>query len=262
MNLKRSALDLAILVVSCDHYRDLWDPFFTLFKRFWPDCPYRTYLLSNYHEPHQEDVTPILVGPDYSWSSNLLKGLDSIHQDYVFMIIDDLFLTGYIPEDIQDIFAWVDKVRPNYLRLNPRPKPDKSYDKLVGIVSPGTLYRTATVMTIWKRSVLIDLLKPEETAWDFELYGSVRSDKYEGFYSTWNVTIPFINAVIKGKWRRPALRFLEAVGVNAKHDERSVMTVAETVWLDFYVMRNKFLECLPARYRRRIRQLCTFQSLN
>jgi hypothetical protein len=30
---------IAIPVVSCDKYSDLWQPFFALFDRFWPDCP-------------------------------------------------------------------------------------------------------------------------------------------------------------------------------------------------------------------------------
>ena len=36
----------AILIVSCDKYSDLWDPFFKLFFKFWPDCPFNIYLLS------------------------------------------------------------------------------------------------------------------------------------------------------------------------------------------------------------------------
>ncbi len=40
--------ELAILVCSCDKYADVWEPFFKLFFKFWPDCPYPIYLLSNY----------------------------------------------------------------------------------------------------------------------------------------------------------------------------------------------------------------------
>ena len=39
--------DCSILVVSCDRYRDLWTPFFTLFQRYWPDCDMPVYLGTN-----------------------------------------------------------------------------------------------------------------------------------------------------------------------------------------------------------------------
>jgi len=37
----------SILIPSCDKYSDLWRPFFTLFWRHWPDCPFPVYLGSN-----------------------------------------------------------------------------------------------------------------------------------------------------------------------------------------------------------------------
>ena len=38
---------LAILMLSCDKYSDLWDDFFNLKERFWPDCPYHCYLATD-----------------------------------------------------------------------------------------------------------------------------------------------------------------------------------------------------------------------
>lgn len=42
------AADVAVVVASCDAYADLWEPFFRLFRRYWPDCPYPVYLGSNF----------------------------------------------------------------------------------------------------------------------------------------------------------------------------------------------------------------------
>ena len=36
--------DSAILILSCDKFSDLWKPFFDLFWKYWPDCPYNVYL--------------------------------------------------------------------------------------------------------------------------------------------------------------------------------------------------------------------------
>jgi len=47
---------IAVLVVSCDKYADLWPPFFQLFLRFWPECPFSVYLISNQKGPAYHDV--------------------------------------------------------------------------------------------------------------------------------------------------------------------------------------------------------------
>jgi hypothetical protein len=255
-NTPGATLNLAILVVSCDKYVDLWQPFFALFRRFWPDCPYTVYLLSNYRKIDEKGVVSILVGEDYSWSDNLIQALPSIREEYVFMIVDDLFFIDYVQtEHLQRAFAWINRERPDYVRLNPLPKPDKPYNDLVGVVSEGTLYRTATVMSVWKKTVLLDLLKPGENAWQFEIYGTVRSDEYEKFYSTWRALVPFINCVIKGKWRRSVIRRMKSLGVPLDLNKREIMTVPESLSFVVDILRNRGLLCAPAAYQRAMRNV-------
>ena len=38
--------DCALVISSCDKYQDLWNPSLALHRRFWPDCPYPTFLMS------------------------------------------------------------------------------------------------------------------------------------------------------------------------------------------------------------------------
>lgn len=47
---------LAILVLSCDKYSDLWDDFFNLKDKFWPECPYSCYLATDTKEYNREGV--------------------------------------------------------------------------------------------------------------------------------------------------------------------------------------------------------------
>jgi len=247
---------LAVLVVSCDNYADLWRPFFALFRHFWPDCPHRIYHVSNFCLIKEEGVTPLAVGEDHSWSDNVIKALGSVDEEYVLMMIDDLFLTGEIcREELQDLFAWIANERPNYVRLNPVPGPDLPHNRQVGVVSPGTLYRTGTVLTVWKKSVLLDLLKPGENAWEFELYGTMRSDRYGGFYSTHRLLLPFVNGVIKGKWQRPAVKRLQALDIQLDLKKRKVMTLWETMMLHSQLLRSKGLRCLPPRCRRQVKEI-------
>lgn len=249
---------VAVLVVSCDNYSDLWQPFFTLFRRFWSDCPFQVYLLSNHIQCSEPEITTILVGDDISWSDNVQCGLKQIKQDYVFMFIEDLFLVDRVQtERIVELFCWIIEAEANYVRLNPHPKPDKPYNDLVGLVSAGTIYRTATVLSVWKKDVLSDLLMAGENAWEFELKGTMRSDKYDNFFSTWQKLLFVENGVIKGKWQRHVLNRLKLLKIEIIHDKRQIMTFKETAIFKFIILRSKILNFFPSKYRRIIRKLCT-----
>ncbi|MCK9555691.1 hypothetical protein M0R36_07740 [bacterium] len=246
----------AVLVVSCDKYADLWKPFFQLFWQFWPDCPTNVYLLTNEICTSFPRVKNLLIGKDISWSDNLRKAILELDEKYIFLFIDDLFLYDFVnASKVLEIFKWILKSNPNYIRMNPTQKPDSPYNELVGSVSKGTIYRTSTVLSVWKKNVLLDLLKQGESAWDFEVYGSVRSDVYEGFYSTWSHYFPVINCVVKAKWQRSAIRKFKRLGINIDLTKREKMNCPETILSYFKYLRSGLLNMFPARYRRRIKDI-------
>lgn len=244
----------AVLVVSCDKYSDLWQPFFRTFRLYWSDCPLRIYLLSNHQSTDEKGVHNICVGDDISWSDNLRSAVESIEQQYILLFLDDLFLNRPINwEYVKSIFNWINQADPNYVLMNSSPPPDKPFNELVGILSKGTIYRTSTVLSVWKREVLIDLLMCGETAWDFEIIGSIRSDKYENFYSTYRECFPVTNGVIKGKWQRSAVRDLHALDIEVDRARRPIMTHKETLLFFLKRLRSAFFNLLPARHRHWVR---------
>jgi hypothetical protein len=245
----------AILVVSCDKYSDLWNPFFKSFLKFWPDCPFNIYLLSNYKYVNIPKVRSLSIGDDISWSDNLYKGINSLKEDYIFLFLEDLFLVDFVETSkILNIFTWIMESNANYVRINPSAtKADKKFNDLVGIISKGTIYRTSTVLSIWKKDILLNLLKANESAWDFEIYGSLRSDIYDGFYATWRKYFSIINAIIKGKWQRKAIRKLNSIGIEIDLDNREIMTFGETIKYYFISQRSKLLKFIPSKYRRNLK---------
>jgi hypothetical protein len=249
---------VAILVASCDRYRDLWAPFFSLFRRYWPDCPFRVYLLSNTVPSSYPRVTSILVGKDESWSDSLSRALQRLEQEYVLLFIDDLLLiekvdTSAVMEVLRDFVARDG----NYLRMNPIPKPDHILNCLLGSVSKKTIYRTATVSSVWKRRTLLALLVRGESAWDFETRGTIRSDAYDGFYSTHTSLLHVVNSVVKGRWERGALTILQRIGVKLDIGDRPVMTWVQSILFRCRVIRIRLLYLLPAQMRRPAKQLFT-----
>jgi len=82
---------VGVLVLSCDKYVDIWHAFFTLFFRYWPDCPFPVYLLSNFKSFDHPHVKPILVGEDETWSISVSKALKKFPHDIALITLEDFF---------------------------------------------------------------------------------------------------------------------------------------------------------------------------
>ena len=61
--------------------------------------------------------------------------------------------------------------------------------------------------------MLADVLNPNENAWELEIFGGARTDKYERWYACERWNLPYRNLVIKGKIEPLALTRLRDIGV-------------------------------------------------
>ena len=113
------------------------------------------------------------------------------------------------------------------IRLTPRPRPDVPVEghPLIGRIKPNAPYRTSTQVAIWRRQTLLDLMKENETIWEFEDYGSRRSDIYvNGFYCTWKQVIPYgFHVVERGEWFRHEARRFKAMDIGCDFSRRPIM---------------------------------------
>ena len=252
---QESAPTFAVLVVTCDKYSDLWDLFIGQFRSYWPDCPLPKYIMTNETTAQFEGFANLRVGRDVSWSDNLSSALDLIPEDYVLLFLDDLVLKGRVNTALlSEALAWARSVRPDHLRLNATERPDERVDGIVGRIREGAIYRTSTVLTLWRKQALRSLLMPGESAWQFETKGSERSDSMKSFFSLYKNCFPVINCVIKGKWRRDAVRVLRAQGAMPDLSSRSVMTRREAANFAARQLRSMLFKLVPMRYRRVVRQ--------
>jgi len=214
---------LGILIPSCDNYSDAWAPFFRLFFRYWPDPGYPIYLASNQKVFSHRGVTTIRVGPDVDWSANLISALDRIPESHLLVILEDYFLTE--PADlpaIDALFRHQCRSDVGYLRLYPCPGPREITGTVagygIGIVERGGPYRTSLQAAIWKKSLLRNLLRAGESAWDFESGGTRRSNGMEEVFASvagdleGKLPLKYLcTAIISKYWTK------EAVALCARH---------------------------------------------
>jgi len=248
---------LSILVVSCDKYSDIWEVYIKLFNKYWPECKYERYLLTNKIETQIFGFRSIAIGDDISWSDNLKKGLEKIRSKYVLILIDDHFIVDKVnDEELNNILKYFYNIDGNYLRLYPYPRPIGEINKFMGSIPEGYLYRTSVISSVWKINVLYDILKEGENAWQFELNGSIRSDKYNGFYAIKNINIlPTINGIIRGKWNKMAMKILENKGIIFNQINRPIMSNKEMIIYYYSLWRSKIFNFIPWKLRRRIREI-------
>ena len=242
---------ISILITSCDKFYDTWDKVAYSFEKHWPNCQYEIYLMSNNIDFKHPKIKNIKIGDDMSWSLNLKSAINQIKTEYVFLWLDDVFLTSGINiKDLNNIEEFIISNNINFLRLRPDPKPDKWGNNFFGEIKQNSLfYRVSIFATIWKRSILEKLLLDHETAWDFELKGSIRSKIYNGFYCIKRQPFSYIHGIEKGLWKRDAIIWLKSIGFEIDLKYRNQMTVKESNMYNKSKLKYQVLNFLPSRYR-------------
>ncbi len=226
MDPKRTCL----LISSCDAYSDAWSPFFTLFSRYWPDCPFPVYLISNNQTVDIEGVSSIALGQDQKWASNMLQALDVLPHEQILYFQEDYFLQRPVNNDkIRDLMMFVKQSGAGYVRLTGIPDPDVRHENSLGLglLSPDLKFRVSLQASLWQRQTLLNLIIPGESGWDMEIKGTARArgmtEPFFGVYRK-NPIIDYYEptGILKGKWVPGALRLCRREGIEVETSGREV----------------------------------------
>lgn len=235
-----SAPKASILISSFDGYSCCWGPVCHGFTKYWPDCPFPIYLMTNLKDHPHPTIEVLKVGPDRGWSVRMLTALERIQTPYVIYFQEDYWIAAPVDTArIQQYLALMERKGLNYIRLVSNPPPDFDYpdDSRLGVLANSAIYRTSVQITLWRREVLIDLIRPEENVWQFELNGTIRSRKYgPTFLCTKRGTNDFhhgiyyvCTAVNAGRWFRYAKTYARNEGIEIDFSALPM----ETWWDDF-----------------------------
>ncbi|AFM25488.1 hypothetical protein [Desulfomonile tiedjei] len=223
--------DLAVLVVSCDKYSDVWEPYFRLFHKRWPDCPYPVYLGSNFVDFRFEGVTCIPVGEDRSWTENLHLMLDAVDRSRIILLLEDFFLTKETNTDlVVKMVELAEKLDLGCFRLFPLPPPSKRIPDIPGVgeIRKGDDFRVSTQAGIWSTELLRSLAWPGMTAWQFEEIASLVSDmmpeRYLGLYEP---AMEYCNGLVQGKWMPEGLQVCREAGIEPDLSVRDCFSAKE-----------------------------------
>ncbi len=235
-------MNIPILVVSCDAYSDVWHPFFHCFFKNWQDCPFPIYLVSNTLTYPDSRVSPLLVGQDIDYSSNLIKALSMIPQEWVIFWVDDRPPAKTV--DTSRLIKLIELAQAKdagYLRLLPRNPPALIDNEEIGEVPKGSRYRVSMTVALWKKSTFLKVLKAGESAWDIEKRGGVQranqiDDKFYSLPISIRANPPLVDVHIisKGRLIRRGVDHLKKEGLIKYLENRLVTSFVRNLYIESY----------------------------
>lgn len=219
-------LKAAIMITSCDAYSDCWGPMIHSLDKYWPDCTFPRYIITNYKEEQLPNTTIVKIGDDKrSWCTLAKKGLEAIDCDCIIFFQDDYWLSHKINNcAIQKHLEYFEDQNLDYLKL------DKDFlrDELrIGETdyckNPiDKRYTLNTAIAIWRKSTMLRVLVDGWSGWKYErnivpylkekgivlksqsLHSSVLDTK--GIYDMDE------GAIYRGRWTNAAVWFLNDNG--------------------------------------------------
>ena len=244
---------LAFLMSSCDAYEDLWEPFFECLDLCWKDIPYPVYLNTEHKQyvPKKElgfSVTTLNQRKQkkLSWSRRFIDVLNRIPEEYVFLVLDDFFVCDKVDgEKFEQILDAMDKDKSiaSYQMYGTRirnkaPENYAPLKEMECVLMGRSGWKTHFVPTIWRKSVLLKWLRPWESIWGFEGYGSDRARRWNYKEKVYIVNNPPIydylwikdcSACVNGKWlaEPELLTFFEENNILVDWSKRGKMTYEE-----------------------------------
>lgn len=249
--------DICIVVLSCDKYSDLWPLFFELFFRFWPDCPFPVYLFANRQTYAHPRVKSVLSGDDPDWSTSIKSCLRQLGHRHVWLFFDDVFLDRKVDAvKIGRLVEFIARHDPAYLRFSRFPRPDERISRHFGRCREGSTYRTS-LFGIWKREVLLDLLREGESAWLFEHNGRLRSSKYPDFFGVYEEYCSYIHAIERGLWSWRAVAGIRRLGYTVDLGRRPAMSPEQHRQFRKTIVRAYIFNRTPSRFKPILVRLAT-----
>lgn len=254
----------AILVLSCDKYADIWQPFFLFFQKYWSDCPFPVYLGTNEKIFSFERVKQIFSHRKTTWSDELQSILHQIPEKNILLILEDYFIYKKVNNAaIFKLLDVMDRRNAAYIKLGAFPikyNPLWPYKTLadnpeLGAIEKGAQYRVCLQTAIWNKETLLNLLNVNENPWQFEIEASKRSNAIEQEFLL-VVSDPkqkvvhgpihyYCTAVTSGKWMRGAIRLCQKENIAIDTTQRKTESVAEE-W------RRKIYIALPLPVRKAV----------
>lgn len=233
----------SLLVLSCDKYKVAWDDFFNLRDKFWPDCPYKWYLVTETATYSREGVEVINCGKEMNWTGRFKHATEVANTKYVGVFLEDYFIDSPVnTQIIENDICVMDEYNISIINVGDWwdwliNQPNRKFFKDHLIVIDNHLRSgLSAVPIIWNSKYLLDVLGNKDcNAWEFEIDRSNEACSEKGFKGVllvderkpFNTTI--VPVLIQGKLYPSCIKHFKKRGYLIDKKKYTVMTPKE-VW--------------------------------
>ena len=174
--------EVSVVFCTCDAYSDLWENFFKLFRKYWPQFDGEIILNTEskpFSYPGLNISTPLNCSKDASWSERLSMASDRAKGEFLLIFLDDFYLKGPVKaQRFAETVAFM-KDNPETVSITYLKEPGgfKPVKELEGFAwrKHFSLYKMTAHISLYRKAYLQKTLRDDENAWRFEVNGTVRT---------------------------------------------------------------------------------------
>ena len=225
---------ISLLIVAYDPYKDVWDHYFELIEKYWPNRP-KTYLATNELVPDYNNVTVLPAGKNAEWSKKVSDALPQIDTEYVILLLEDFFTTSSVNNsNIDELVEYMDTYQLNYCKLLNQSKiRGKVFagKKYLRVIDKNADYGISLQPGIWRKDFLSELVGTGNyNAWIFEFRQiqekKQNQNRIDCIADRRNV-LKITHAVVQSKYLRKAVRVFKKQNYVINTEARPMFSIKE-----------------------------------
>ena len=231
---------MKILVLSCDKYADLFEPFHYCMERYWPNHPEIIYSMETIENHYYKTICKNY--PNNQWTKRIYDTIKDWEDEYIITLCDDVFIRRPVNQErlnyLYEVVKGLDKFCSLTFISESKNHPNLILQPLDNFINVGLKLRdswkNSVNATLWKRENLMKALTgtkgKDVNIWEFEW----DTDRFYDFkyYSSMNADWP-INwgreggkahiAVQKGMWTQECVDFFNKEGFEIDFSKRGII---------------------------------------
>jgi hypothetical protein len=212
---------LDVIIMSCDSYNDCWQPFYTLYNKYFKN-DYKTYIVTETKDCQYFNT----IKKTGTWTRRLREALEELNSDYVLLLLDDYFIHDKVDlNKIKECLNVIKDTNAIVYNFEMKYRQGVELDDKYDIQLNNQVYLNSTQPSIWNRQKLIERLDKDQTAWEWELT-RVNSP----YIHLINNDNPIINTgynlsrqawgIVQGKWSRETKTLFDREGIKVDYEKR------------------------------------------